>query len=172
VDFGVAVVSLNEEPVVVTRLTDVQTSGGPEGISASGGERPHPEWALVGGGAADRQSRVSLYNPGGEPVTLDVDAGPQTPEEWSGIILEPNQHAVLELAAVDPERRSTPAVVRADGPIVADLRMQSPGENLRLWTVGGVPSRVWEGPGTRPAVRRDARLSTRPAAVESPEPDA
>jgi hypothetical protein len=170
VDFGIAVVGVNEEPVVVSRLTNLSV-GGAEGISASPGEQADVAWALVGGGAADRGSRVSLYNPGTESVTLSVEAGDQTPAEWSGLVLEPNEHAVLELSDVDPERRSIPALVRADGPIVADLRIQSPGENLRLWTVGGVPSRVWEGPGVRPAVRRDARLSTRPAAVESPDPE-
>jgi hypothetical protein len=168
VDFGIVLESVNELPVVATRLTDIE-AGGAEGIAASAGAEPGEVWALVGGGAADRQSRVAVYNPSGEAVTLAVDAGDGTPGEWAGIVLEPNEHAVLELGAVDPERRSIPALVRADGPVVADLRMQSPGENLRLWTVGGVPSTVWEGPGLRPAVRRDARLSTRPAAVEAPE---
>jgi hypothetical protein len=169
-EFGVAVVGVNEEPVVVTRLTDVQTSGGAEGVSASAGVEPAATWALVGGGAGDRQSRVALYNPGVDPVTVTVDGGAGTPPEWSGIVLEPNQHTALEVAALESDTASIPVLVRADGPVVADLRVQSPGERLRFWTAGGVASGAWEGPGTRPAVRRDARLSTRPAAVRTEEP--
>lgn len=169
-EFGLAVTGLNEEPVVVTRLTNVRTADA-EGVSASPGERPAPEWALVGGGAADRQSRVALHNPGSESVSVEVDAGEGTPGQWATLELGPNEHRNLELSEVSADRRAIPVLVRASGPIVADLRTQSPGENLRLWTAGGVPSRVWEGPGVRPAVRRDARLTTRPAAIEPEEDD-
>jgi hypothetical protein len=167
VEFGVTVAGVNEEPFVVQRLTDVRTAGGAEGLAASPGEQPAATWALVGGGSGDRRSRLGLYNPGAEATTVVVDAGEGTPEEWRAIRLEANEQRSLELAEVSEDRGAIPVLVRAEGPISADVRVQSPGENIRFWTAGGVPSRVWEGPGSRPAVRRDARLSTRPAAVET-----
>jgi hypothetical protein len=170
-EFGVRVQSVNETPVVVTRMTTVRTGAGAEGAAAALGEEPDERWALAGAGGADRMSRLALYNPGAEAVTASVDAGAGTPGEWGAIVLQPNEHVSLELAEVAEQQVSIPLRVAADGPIVADVRTQSAGENLRFWTAGGVPSSTWEGPGVRPAVRRDGRLSTRPAAVETPAPE-
>jgi hypothetical protein len=170
-EFGVTLLSVNETPVVVSRLTTVRTAGGAEGAAAALGAVVDERWALAGAGGADRASRLALYNPGSSPVAVAVDAGAQTPADWERIALQPNEQLSLELADVAGQRGSIPLRVTADGPIVADVRVQSPGENLRFWTAGGVPSIAWEGPGVRPAVRRDARLSTRPAAMETPEPE-
>lgn len=174
VEFGLVLESLNEETVVATRLTAVETGAGAEGVAASAGEQPARRWALVGGGAGDRQSRIALHNPGAETVTMTVDAGAGTPAQWRGITLAPNESTALELddlSAGGGEREPVGVLVEADGPVTADLRVQRGGEEdgLRFWTVGGVPARVWEGAGVRPAVRRDPTLSTRPAVVEEPD---
>jgi hypothetical protein len=170
-EFGVTLLSVNETPVVASRMTTVRTGGGAEGAAAALGRLADERWALAGAGGADRMSRLALYNPGVDAVTVSVDAGEDTPQDWGSVSLQANEHLSLELADVAGQRGSIPLRVAADGPIVVDVRMQSPGENLRFWTAGGVAATAWEGPGVRPAVRRDARLSTRPAAVETPEPE-
>ncbi len=168
-EFGAFVASVNEVPVVMTRLTTARTGGGAEGLAASVGDEPARRWAMAGAGTDQRQSRLALYNPGAEPVTVAVDAGEGTPPEWGSITLQPNEQVTRELSEVADDRGAIGLRIEADGPIVADVRVQSPGDGLRFWTVGGVPSQDWEGPAQRPAVRRDARLSTRPAEIEPVE---
>jgi hypothetical protein len=169
-EFGVEIVVVNAEPVVATRLTDVQTAGGSEGLSATSGERAAATWALIGSGTADRHGRISVYNPGPDAVTAAIDAGEETPADWAAIRIDANQQISRELTEAGANRDAVSVLVRADGPVVADIRTQSAGESLRFWTSGGVPSSRWEGPGSRPAVRRDARLSTRPAQLVTDEP--
>lgn len=165
--FGVSVLGVNGVPVVVTRLTWTATDAG-EGVSAGLGGQPSATWAAAGGRTADSSTALYLYNPLGEDVTVEVDAGAQTPAEWSGLALEPNERVSLPLADVG----DLPAIgvrVRAGGPVVAGLASSSSGENPRYWTAGAVPGSVWEGQGTRPPLRRDPSLSTQPLPTATPE---
>lgn len=165
--FGVSVLGVNGVPVVATRLTWIATDAG-EGVAAALGGQPFETWAAAGGGAADRATSLALYNPTGEAVTVDVGAGDQTPTDWRGVVLEPNERVMLPLAEVG----NLPAIgvrVRADGPMVAGLTSSSTGENLRYWSAGAVPGSVWEGEASRPTLRRDPFLSTQPLATATPE---
>lgn len=163
-EFGVSVESVNEVPVVVHRTVHLRT-GGREGLAGSRGGRPATRWALVGGGAGDRRGRVNVYNPGTEPVTVTVRTSGEEPADWQDRSLPPNGWTAFDLADVDPVRTQIPALVDASGPVVAELRSHYPAGRLRLWTAVGVPETAWTGPPTRPAVRRDPSLSTRPLQV-------
>lgn len=164
-EFGVAVESVNQVPVVVHRSTHLRTSGR-EGLAASRGGPPATNWALVGGGAGDRRGRVNVYNPGTEPVTLTLRTTSEEPADWVDRPLPPNGWTTFDLAAVDPARAQIPALLDASGPVVAELRSHYPAGGLRLWTALGVREAVWSGPPTRPAVRRDPSLSSRPLETE------
>lgn len=170
VEFGISLVGVNEVPVVATRFTSIRGGQGVEGVAASAGAPPARAWALAGGGGGDRAGRVSLFNPGGTPVTVTIDAGEQTPQGWRDLVLQPNARETLELAEATGDRPAVPLRTSGDGPFAVELRTQSPGENLRLWTASWIPAAVWEGPGVRPPVRRDEHLATAPAAAaEDPE---
>ncbi|MGI8874973.1 MAG: DUF5719 family protein [Egibacteraceae bacterium] len=159
--FGVSVDSVTELGVVVTRVTNA-TVDGAEGVAASSGGQPDQRWAIAGGGAADRDSAVAVYNPTAEPITVDVDAGADTPDSFTGVELAANGRVQLALSDVASDRVGIPVRARGTGPFVMGLRTRSPGENLRFWAAVAVPARVWEGPPTRPAVARDPLLPTRP----------
>lgn len=165
-DFGVMVTSVNEVAVVVARTTHARR-GAVEDIAASVGTVPGETWAVAGGRAADRLGSVSLYNAGGEPALVRVDAGEATSGEWQAVEVGPNARAALDLDDAGADRTSVPLRIEADGAIVVDLRVLTPGERLGLWTAAAVPSTGWEGPGVRPPVRRDGTLITRP--VTTPE---
>ena len=158
--FGVTVNVVNDEPVVVSRQTAAGVSGGVIVAGDLGAPSLDETWALVGAGTKRRDGEVAIYNPGAEAVTVDVTA-PGAPSGWSGIALKPNARASLTLSAVDPPAWLVPVVVRADGPIVAELRSRATsGSALRLWTNTGVPESSWLGPVTRPPVGRDPSLAT------------
>lgn len=168
-DFGVAVTGVNDTPVVVSRFTAVRTSSG-SGVAASlGGREPATRWALVGGGAGGRSGGISVYNPGPQPVAVDVLAA-GAPPSWSGIQIPANGRAAVELADAGAGRTPISAVVRASGPVVAELRSVSQGDASRLWTAVGAPSGDWTGPPLRPAVRHDPSLSVLPMPSQPPEP--
>jgi hypothetical protein len=161
-EFGVSVTVVNDEPVVVTRMTSLRLGGREAltgGLAAAGLDT---EWALLGGGAGDRAGLVSVYNPGADEATVDIVAD-GAPAAWSGITLGPNGRAKVLLAEAGPDRASIPVRVSSDAPVVAGLRSTSAGERLRLWLTTGVPAQLWIGPLTRPAVRFDPSLSTRRA---------
>lgn len=160
-DFGVSARSVNEVPIVVHRVTTLRASGR-EGLAVSRGEVPVTRWALVGGGAADRRGLVLVYNPGAEPVTLDLATNPETPVEWQGVEVPPNGWLSFNLVDVAPDRGQIPVRLEASGPVVAELRSHHQSGALRLWTAVGVPEEAWTGPSTRPPVHRDPALSTRP----------
>jgi hypothetical protein len=138
------------------------TVDGAEGVAASSGGQPDQRWAIAGGGAADRDSAVAVYNPTAEPITVDVDAGADTPDSFTGVELAANGRVQLALSDVASDRVGIPVRARGTGPFVMGLRTRSPGENLRFWAAVAVPARAWEGPPTRPAVARDPLLPTRP----------
>lgn len=167
-EFGVAVRSVNGVEVTVTRLTSLGTAHGRQGLAASAATGASERQALVGGGAGDRQGLVSVYNPGGQEVSVDFQAGGDTPSDWSGIAVPPNGWTSVALADAGPDRASIPVLVDATGPVVAGLRTHSSSGGLRLWSDAGVPSTVWTGRDTRPAVRRDPTLSTTPATSSQP----
>lgn len=159
-EFGIAVTGVNDVPFVATRLSAVRTAEGAEGLAASTGVATAEQWLLAGGGGGDRRGRVSLYNPGTDDVTVDVDAGQGTPAEWAGIVLPANGHVALELADAGPDRPQVPVRISGDGPFVTDLRSQSPGSRPRYWTAAGVPAAAWRGSGSRPPVRHDPLLDS------------
>ena len=169
--FAAVVTSVNGVPVVATRFTHAERENG-EDVAASVGTDARMEWAVAGARTADRRASLSLANPGGEPVTARIDAGADTPEEWAAIDLAPNGRVEVPLGDAG-DHGALPLRVHADGAVVADLRVLTPGENVGLWTAALVPSTAWEGPGSRPAVRRDPTLSTTPvipAVDDDPEP--
>jgi hypothetical protein len=169
-EFAVALSVLNDLPVVVHRLTALRTESGRAGVAGSlGASGPATRWALVGGGGQERAGRVSLYNPGAAALTVDVTtAAGEVPGEWRGITLAPNARAMVELTDAAPDAESIPVVVTASAPVVAELRSQSFERGLALWTLVGVPERVWSGPATRPPVRRDPSLPGLPFVAETP----
>lgn len=157
-EFAVSVLSVNDAPVAVTRLTALRTESGRAGVAASrGAADPANQWALVGGGGGERAARVSLYNPGAERVTVTATAV-GAPPDWAEISLGPNARVALELTDAGADRPAIPLRVDASGPVVAELRSQSFGGALQLWTLVGIPATTWTGPPTRPALRRDPRL--------------
>jgi hypothetical protein len=161
-EFGVSILSVNEVPVVATRFTALRTQEGREGVGASLGGASDRTWAAIGGGSGDRRGRLSLYNPGGEAVSAEVDAGEGTPSDWRELLLPPNGRAAFVLADVGAYRPSIPVRIHSQSPIVAELQSHAPDGNLRYWTALGVPSQVWRGPSARSPLSRDRSLSTTP----------
>jgi len=160
-EFGVAVTGVNDEAIVVTRLTAIDRLGRHAGVAASlGAAEPATEWAVVGGGDRGRRDALSIYNSGPRQARVEVVAD-AAPRRWSQITVEPNARAVVPLADADTTGPSTPVLVRADRPVVPELRSVARGEELRLWSAVGVPARSWRGPRTRPPVRLDPGLATR-----------
>lgn len=166
-EHGVTVTSVNEQPVVVSHLTHVRTGAGAQGLAASLAQTPRRRWAIAGGGSGDRQGRVSLYNPGTEPITVTVSAGGQTPAEWSTITVEPNTRRALELRDAGPDRAAVGLRLSSDGLFVPSLRLQGVGGALRFWIADALPAEAWRGPTERPPVRRDPLLDTRPLVPEA-----
>lgn len=163
-DYGVMVASLNDQPVVVVRGMAVRTSTGRQGLALSTSRGTSNVWALPGGGTGTRQTRVNLYNPGPEAVSVTVETTGGGLPEWSAIVLNPNGRASLQLEQFAPNEASLPTVVRASAPITAELRLVDALGTLRLWSSVGIPQREWVGPVRRPVVHRDPTLSTRPLA--------
>ena len=158
--FGVTVNVVNDEPVVVTSQTALQTSGRSVVAGGLGAPALSQHWALVGAGANRRNGLISLFNPGPEVATVDAVAQ-GAPAEWSGVTLEPNTRQILDLADAGADRDSIPVRITSDVPIVAGLRSTAAeGAALRLWLMIGVPQSEWIGPPTRPPVRRNEALST------------
>lgn len=168
-DFGVALSSVNEQPVVVARGTAVRTGSGRRGLALSVSEAASRFWALPGAGTVARQARVNLYNPGTEQVTVDVSTAGGGPPEWSQILLGPNERASVQLEDFAADAASLAAVVTASAPVTAELRLVDAAGTLRLWTATGVPERAWTGPPRGPAARRDPSLSSRPLPVTDPD---
>jgi len=168
-EFGVAADSVNEVPIVVHRLTTLR-AGDRDGLAISRGGQAATTSALIGAGEGPRRGRVSVYNPGTQPVQIDVVTPAEDPPEWRGVEIEPNGWRTFHLGDVDPTRTQIPVVVRASGPVVAELRSHYQSGPLRLWTAVGVPSQAWTGAATRPPVRRDPALSTMP--LDEGEPGA
>lgn len=166
-EFGVAVNVVNEQPVVVTR-TSVLVRDGRRGVVASLGAEPSAMWALAGGGEINRATQLSVYNPGTNPVNIEVDAGDGTPEGWAAVQVEPNARTVFEMTEV-ADRDAIPVRVRADAAFVAELRVLADADGLRPWTGVAVPEVRWSGPATRPTVRRDPSLDTTPLGQPSAE---
>ena len=158
--FGVAIESVNDMPVVASRTSFVAEDA--EGLAVSAGAQPAEWWAVAGGGAGDRDGAVMLYNPTSEPIDVSVDAGEDTPDGFADMTLAANERVPLALFHVDSERGSIPVRAQGSGPFLMGLRSTTPGDELRYWTTGAVPSWVWEGPRTRPYVERDPVLATRP----------
>jgi hypothetical protein len=159
-EFGVRVTGVNDEAIVVTRLTAIDHPGGRDGVAASlGAVKPAVEWAVVGGGAQGRRDALSIYNAGPRQASVEVRAGAAV-RNRSRITVEPNARAEV-LLPPDATRPGAPVLVRADQPVVAELRSLATGDNLHLWSATGVPARSWRGPRTRPTVSLDPGLATR-----------
>lgn len=170
-EYGVAVQTVTELPVVVAGVGVVRTEEG-DGVAASLAAQPSEQWALAGAGVVGWSARLALYNPGAEAVSVTVDAGGDTPAPWERVEIEPNGRVALDLAEAGAERASVPLRARAGGPFVAELRSRSAEPPVRLWNAVSVPARVWEGPATRPATWRDPALSTSPVVpVATSEPE-
>ena len=173
--FGVSVKVVNDEPVVVTSQTALQTSGRSVVAGGLGAPALSTDWALVGAGANRRNGLISLFNPGPDVATVDA-VRPGSPPGWAGVTLEPNTRRILDLADAGEDLDSIPVRVTADVPIVAGLRSTAAqGAALRLWLGIGVPESEWIGPGARPPVQRNEALSTHvgqapPAQDEELEP--
>lgn len=167
-DYGVTVASVNEQPVVAVRGAAVRTSSGRRGFALSLGELPSRAWALPGGGANGRQSRVVLFNPGAEPATVRVRTSGGGPPEWEAIVLEPNTRASVQLEDFAPGKPALAARVTSDVPVIAELRLVDAVGTLRLWTAPGVPEREWTGASRRRPARRDPALSSRPLPAPRP----
>ena len=159
-EFGVSLNVVNNEPVVVSRLISLRAAGRTSVTGSLAAPGLSTEWALVGGGAAQRAGLVSVYNPGAEEATVTISAE-GAPAEWSGITLPPNGRAKVLLADADADAAFLPVMVQSDTPVVAGLRSTSAGDRLRLWVNVGVRAEQWIGPLTRPAVEFDPALSTR-----------
>lgn len=171
-EFGVTVTVENDTPVVVAGTTSLETEDGREGVATALAEAPAQEWAVAGAGTDERLSRLAFVNPGARPVTVEVLAG-EAPEAWSAIEVAPNGRGAVELGDAGDDRAGIGLRVRADGPIVPQVRTFSTSTLLRLWTVVATPAEDWRGPETRPAVRRDPGLATAPLRpAPTPEPDA
>lgn len=160
-EFGVTLTVVNDTPVVVAGTTQLGTDDGREGVSTALAAVPAQEWALAGAGTDDRLSRLSLVNPGAQPVTVQVSAE-GAPEAWSEIVVPANGRGAVELGDVDDDLARIGLRVRADGPVVPQLRTFSTSGTLRFWTAVATPAQDWRGPQTRPAVRRDPGLATSP----------
>lgn len=159
-EFGVTLVSVNSEPVIVSRFTALRSSRGVLVMGGLGAPELSRRLALVGGGGDKRSGLISLYNPGPDEARVDLLAE-GAPPEWSGVILGPNDRAVADLSAAGPQRPSIPVLVSSDVPIVAALRSRATeGSALRMWLASGVAESTWLGPPTRPPVRRDPSLAT------------
>lgn len=171
-EFAVTVTGLNDVPVVVTRTSDLN-AGGRRGVATSLGAEPATTWELAGAGSDSRQARLSVSNPGPEPVTVDVTSGVADVPAWRGVQIPPNGRVGFELAEAGPDLASIPVRVQASGPIVPELRLLDAGEDLRFWTAVGVAAARWTGPSTRPPVERDPSLATAPlfSATEAPPDD-
>ena len=167
-EFAVGLAVVNDEPVVVTRLTGLRTQGGRRGVAISlGAPDAAVSWALPGGGTAGRDGRLSIYNPGAESATVTVAAA-GAPTEWSAIAVGPNGRATVELSQAGEDVPTLPVRITADRPVVPELRMIADGESLGFTTVVGLPALAWTGPISGPSVRRDPSLAGRPLLPTGP----
>jgi hypothetical protein len=159
-EFGLAVTSVNETPVVVSvwwTLRNEQGRGLAATLAAPG---LSTEWALLGGGTAERSGEVAIYNPGTQNATVTVLSPVGRLAAWSGLVVRPNRRVTVDLAAAGSDLSAVPVRVVSDRPVVAELRSLSAGGAPRLWTSIGVPAVEWTGPPTRPIVRLDPFLKT------------
>jgi len=168
-EFGVTVTVVNDTPVVVMGTTNLETEDGREGVATALADAPAREWAVAGAGTDDRLARLAFVNPGAVPVTVEVLAD-SAPEAWSAIVVPPNGRGAVELGDAGDDRSGIGLRVRADGPVVPQLRAFSTSTPLRFWTAVATPAEDWRGPETRPAVRRDPGLATSPLRP-APTPD-
>jgi hypothetical protein len=173
-EFGVLVVSRNGVPVVATRFMHADRPGG-EDVAASIGTAPDTRWALAGARTAEREAVLTLSNLASETTTVAVDAGAGTPEHWGELEVVGNGRVRLDLEDVG-NQAALPVRLRAEAPVVADLRVLRNDEPFAIWTAAPVAAATWDGPGARPPVRWDATLSTTPVlpaldadAVPAPE---
>ncbi|CAN5703150.1 MAG: DUF5719 family protein [Actinomycetota bacterium] len=167
-EFGVTVTGVNDEAIVVSRLTAIARAGGRDGIAASlGAVGPATEWAVVGGGGPDQRDMLSIYNAGSRQARVDVVAG-AGPPEWSGITVEPNARAEVMLRDAGAAQLTTPLRIHADRPVVTELRSAAKGDELHLWSAVGVPAASWRGQRTRPPVHLEPGLASRdPASLRA-----
>jgi hypothetical protein len=164
-EFGVTVTSIDEMPIVVSAFWTLRTPRG-SGLAASlGAPGPATEWALAGGGSADRSGQVAIYNPGADDARVTVLAPAGRLPQWSGLTVKPNARVTLELATAGEGKSAIPVRVVSDRPIVSELRSQAATGAPRLWTSLGVSSIEWTGPLTRSVVRHDPSLETMPVST-------
>jgi Family of unknown function (DUF5719) len=160
-EFAVAVRSVNHVPLLASRFIATRDAQDRPAVAASlGASAPGSTWALVGGGAGERAGTVGVFNPGGKAAVVSL-AAEGAPASWSSLKLPPNSLVTVELADAGSARRGVPVVVRADRPVVAELRSSGPGPEF--WTTVGVPEGAWSGPRSRTAVRWDPGVSRIPA---------
>ena len=168
-EFGVNIESVNDVPVVATRLS-VLSSGGRSGVAAAlGAPAPATLWSLPGGGTEGRDAQVLVYNAGAEPATVDILA-PGAPPAWSGLRVAPNGRVKVRLSELGTGLAAASVRVRSDRPVLAELQSASAGPSLGAWTAAGIAERVWVGPSHRPAVELDPGLSTRVIPTPTGEP--
>lgn len=165
-EFAVAVEPLGDESFAATRLTAVTTGSGQD-VSAEV-LRPLGRELSLGAAASDR-GRVTVANFGGATTSVDVDAGPATPDDWAQVPVGPGERATFDLADTGGEG-AVPLRVTAADPVAVGLTRRDSGAPLSLWSLGAVDARIWDA-AERPPARRDRALPGRLAPQAPTEPD-
>ncbi|MPZ72458.1 MAG: hypothetical protein GEU74_04395 [Nitriliruptorales bacterium] len=158
-EFGVSLVVTNGQPVVATRLTSRPHGGKQVLFGGAGASELSTTWALLGSGSQGNTGLVSVFNPGPEATSVDVVA-PGAPRSWAGIEIGPNRRVSVDLTESRQPAGSLPVVVRAQGPVVADLRSSVATAVFRGWQTTGAGAAQWIGATSRPPVHRDPQLAT------------
>ncbi|WP_341250375.1 DUF5719 family protein [Euzebya pacifica] len=166
--FGVRLTSVNGVGVVATRtsaIEDVQRTGV---AVASAVPAAAVGWTVSGGQAAS--STVTLYNPGAEVATANVQVAGGMPETWTAVAVPPNGVTSLSLSEATPEG---PARVSTDLPLVAGVVNLRPESATAFWSATGVDTGALLGGGQAVAAQRDPGLTSIPAisATATPTPE-
>lgn len=155
-EFGVQLEVANDVPLVATRIM-ASLDDERRGLVATTGIPTDGRWALIAAGA-DAAS-VALYNPSGEPVHVEVDAGPETPSDWAEIALPANSVSVLSL----PAGERVGVDVRADAAVAVATFTRS--EDTGAFTLdAGLPGALLPAESQGPTVVHDPDLATTPVA--------
>jgi hypothetical protein len=159
-EFAVALHSVNDVPVVAARLSALRGAQDLPALSGGlGAAQPATAWALAAARAGETGTTVGVFNPEGRPAAVSLRTAGAS-GSWAVLELPANGRVAVDLPAAQ-DRPPVPMIVRADAPVVAELRSAGPG--TQAWTAVGVPERSWSGPPSRPEVRWDPGLSRTPA---------
>ncbi|MGI9015618.1 MAG: DUF5719 family protein [Euzebya sp.] len=164
---GIRLDSVNGIGLVATRTTAISNADRTGVALESAVPMTDQNWAVPGGRSPD--ASVTLYNPGADVATANVQVAGGTPQTWTAVTVPPNALTELSLEGLAVEGA---ALVQSDLPLVAGVVSLSPETATAFWSASGVAQSSLVGGDDAIAVRRDPGLLSVPAvsATATPTP--